>query len=120
MPFDWAEFLALARHLQVSLSAPCSAEAVHRTSVSRAYYAAFCHARNFAERILGLRRARTAQDHVLLRKHLRKMQWFDVAEYLEELRKWRNQCDYDDAVSNFGLLVSGALERSETIIRQCK
>jgi hypothetical protein len=47
--FDWVEFLALANDLRGRLGALYSEEAANRTAVSRAYYAAFCHARNYAE-----------------------------------------------------------------------
>lgn len=53
MTFDWTEFLKLARELQEradDADLPFAPEAAKRTAVSRAYYAAFCHARNYAEK----------------------------------------------------------------------
>jgi len=67
MPFDWTEFLALARELGRYSGPSYSPEAARRTSVSRAYYAAFCYARSYAENRFGFRRTRTGRDHSLLR-----------------------------------------------------
>lgn len=40
--FDWSEYLVLAKEL-----AACEAEAQRRSSISRAYYSAFCSARDW-------------------------------------------------------------------------
>jgi uncharacterized protein (UPF0332 family) len=119
--FDWVEFLALANDLRGRLGALYSEEAANRTAVSRAYYAAFCHARNYAENRLSFRRTGTGRDHRLLREHLRDFgdSWMEIAEYLEDLQKWRGQCDYDDTVPNLGMLVSNALNTAEEIISRC-
>jgi hypothetical protein len=53
MPFDWREYLNLARQLAGLQGSDYSQEAVERSAVSRAYYAAFCWARNYAEKNLG-------------------------------------------------------------------
>jgi len=42
MPFDWQEYLLLARELSQR-----SGEAALRSAISRAYYAAFCTACNY-------------------------------------------------------------------------
>jgi hypothetical protein len=41
MPFDWKEYLSLAKEL-----AKCNDEAALRFAISPAYYAAFCIVRN--------------------------------------------------------------------------
>jgi RNA-splicing ligase RtcB len=53
MPFDWREYLNLARQLAGLQGSDYSQEAVERSAVSRAYYAAFCWARNYAEKNRG-------------------------------------------------------------------
>lgn len=47
MAFDWAQYLGLAKALTGSAISSCSEEAEWRASISRAYYAAFCTARDF-------------------------------------------------------------------------
>ena len=49
MAFDWKAFLALARDLQTQARGAANPESLLRTALSRAYYAAFCHSRNYAQ-----------------------------------------------------------------------
>jgi uncharacterized protein (UPF0332 family) len=118
MPFDWREFLALAQEIKSRSALSYSAEASGRTAVSRAYYAAFCHARNYAERHMRFHPTRKGRDHYLLRNHLSSKgdPWDGIAELLNELQLWRNQCDYDDVVPNLDDLVANALPTAEGII----
>jgi hypothetical protein len=48
MAFDWKEFLELARILGRDAEGSGHREAFLRSALGRAYYAAFCHARNYA------------------------------------------------------------------------
>lgn len=118
MAFDWREYLELAKALRSSSGPSFPQEAAQRSAVSRAYYAAFCHARNYAERQLGFRRTGTGKDHGLLRRHLGQFgpEWKEIADELRELHKWRKQCDYDDAVSNLSVILSEAISTAEDII----
>jgi len=46
MNFDWSEYSNIASELAGQATASSSAEAKKRGAISRAYYAAFCSARN--------------------------------------------------------------------------
>jgi hypothetical protein len=116
MAFDWSEYLTLAQHLQTQGYSGFSQEAAFRCAVSRAYYAAFCHARNYARDRQGFAPTYTAQDHELVRNHFRRRGNIHVASSLDQLRQWRNQCDYDDSVANLPLMVVGAILRAQEII----
>lgn len=120
MAFDWKEFLGLAIELTGRTGSGYSAEAADRTAVSRAYYAAFCWARNYAESRLGFRRTGRAQDHTHLRKHLTRRGKPQMASRLNRLRGWRNNCDYDDQVPDIGNLVKSALKTADKVIQECK
>jgi len=120
MAFDWREFLGLARELTGRTGPGYSTEAADRTAVSRAYYAAFCWARNYAESRLGFRQTGGAQDHTSLRKHLKRQGKPQVASRLNRLRIWRNDCDYDDQVPNISSLVKSALKTADKVIQECK
>ncbi|MBI4319481.1 MAG: hypothetical protein HY675_13420 [Chloroflexi bacterium] len=96
MSFKWKEYLDLARFL-LQVQGDVSHEASWRCAVSRAYYAAFCHARNYARDRLGYQPAGGAQDHSSLVAHYRSNQ-SEIADWLDELRSWRNLCDYRDNV----------------------
>jgi hypothetical protein len=119
MPFDWRELLALARDLAGYSGSSYSTEAASRTSVSRAYYAAFCYVRDYAESKLSFQRARKARDHGELRKHLRDLgaPWDGISDCLEDLYKWRVLCDYEDNIQNLDSLVSNAIDTAEKIIQ---
>lgn len=119
MPFDWGEFLALARDLQGRSGPGYSEEAAHRTAVSRAYYAAFGRICSFAEHSLGFQRTGTALDHTGLVRHLQRYpNWISLARYLRRLRNWRNQCDYDPNVPELQTLVTFAVRYAERILQQ--
>lgn len=120
MAFDWREFLGLARALTGRTGWGYSAQAADRTAVSRAYYAAFCWARSYAESRLGFRRTGKAQDHIGLRRHLVRQGKPQVASHLNRLRGWRNNCDYDDQVTDIDNLAKTALKTADKVIEECK
>lgn len=121
MPFDWREYLELARELS-KIRSPTghSQEAFDRSAVSRAYYAAFCWVRNYAEQRLGFKPTKKPEDHSRLRQHLQNIGRTELAATLDDLRKWRNACDYDDEVQNLHQMVSDSIRLADEIIKECK
>ena len=115
MVFDWIEFLALARDIQEREGLGYGREASARTAVSRAYYAAFCHARNFAGEFSRFKAQHTSRDHKALREHYRNHP-LGVAEILDDLRKWRNACDYEDNINQIEIMKNKALKRAGEIM----
>jgi len=112
MPFDWKQYLLLAEFLQANADNSPSKEAAYRCAVSRAYYAAFCHARNFARDHYGFIPQSGVDDHGRVRAIFRQKRRHDIASALDDLRDWRNQCDYDDDVASLSTLVSSSIARS--------
>jgi uncharacterized protein (UPF0332 family) len=119
MSFDWREYLHLARFL-ATVGSGFSQEAVLRSAVSRAYYAAFCHARNFARDRQGFSPTHTPKDHDLVRTHFKNQGRVDIARHLETLRRWRNRCDYDDTVSNVSNLLASAIAQAQKVLDSLK
>ncbi len=123
MSFDWREYLTLAQFLHENGIAGCSKEASERVAISRAYYSAFCHARNYASTKLGFIKGR-GNDHQLLIIHFGVVEQVNsalvgVADKLDELRGWRNDCDYDDnvaVITDLDSLVEGALDDAKEIL----
>jgi hypothetical protein len=120
--FEWRENLELARDLAngapgTSVLVPIS-EATARCVVGRAYYAAFGHARVYAIRNLGFVSTGTAADHGRLAQHFRMQGMGSVALGLRDLRRWRNECDYDDTVATLTTYVIDALRESAAVIRR--
>lgn len=120
MPFDWRDYLGLARVLVGQAHLSAFTEAVQRTVVSRAYYAAFCTARNYAEARFGFQRTGGPEDHQHLREHFRRWGKLKLASRLNILRSWRNHCDYEDQVSNIQRYVQNAIQIADQVIRECR
>ncbi|HEY6331569.1 MAG TPA: hypothetical protein VI756_19750 [Blastocatellia bacterium] len=94
MAFDWSEFLQVAEFLKDKSGIGFSEEASVRSAIGRAYYAAFCHARDIAMS-KGLVLKRTGDDHIGVRDHYKSKGMAVVATKLDALRQWRGSCDYD-------------------------
>jgi len=95
--FNWDAFLEAARFLEQRAGKGIDQEAALRTSVGRAYYAAYCHALKYSTEHLGFVPAKNADDHAKLREHLKSRNRFmGVINRLQRLRDWRNACDYEE------------------------
>jgi hypothetical protein len=123
MPFDWREYLEVARFLQGQLGAGFSAEAGWRAAIGRPYYAAYGHALCYARDHLGFvprrRLEERAQDHGLLRAHLHQRRRQRVSNHLGRLRDWRNVCDYEDDPPpgfDFAVTAADAIAAAEYVI----
>lgn len=97
MSFSWSDFLTLAEELANGPD-PAVGEASLRTATSRAYYAAFGESREYAVRQLGFVPTKKPEDHKRLRIAFENAGMYDVAQSLNRLRGWRNDCDYDSTV----------------------
>lgn len=120
--FDWRDNLELARTLGTGTPGETVAirasETTDRCAVGRAYYAAFCHARSFAVQHLGFAVTGGAGDYGRLVRHFQNHGHAMLAFHLNQLRQWRNQCDYDDVVPNHAQKVHDALREAEAVIRR--
>jgi hypothetical protein len=115
MAFDWREYLTLSRFLQGQADG-LSPEAAFRCAVSRAYYAAFCHARNYARDRQGFTPTYRADDHRLVREHFKRRRTGRVASMLDDLKQWRECCDYDDIVSDISRILTSAIDNAQKIL----
>lgn len=120
MSFDWKEYLNLARSLQNQQGSNYSQEATSRSAISRAYYSAFCHARNFIRDREGFNPYNNAMDHSRVRKHFERQRKSDISDSLNELRRWRNACDYNDTVNDLSELLKDALQNAQEVIDELK
>lgn len=114
MAFDWREYLNLARFLQGQGGISFSQESAFRAAVSRAYYAAFCYARDRH----GFSPKGISEDHQRVRNHFRGRGMVEISRKLEELRQRRNSCDYDDVVSNVPHLLTSAIAQAQDILNR--
>lgn len=103
--FDWQEYLKLASFLKSWSGPEFDGEAARRCAVSRAYYAAFCTARNYAARQWGFVPKKQGVDHKRLREAFRDNRRPRIAQQLDRLRQHRNNCDYEDDLKGADLRV---------------
>lgn len=114
MSFDWSQYFVLAEHL-----AEQDDEASRRSAVSRAYYAAYCSARNWLQaNEPDLGRAPPGESHrYIWDRYQRGPHRIRVRIGAEgnRFRSERNRADYTDAVYHLDRLVETALARARTI-----
>jgi len=98
--FAWRDFHHLGYILK-DLPERSLQEALLRTSIGRSYYAAYGTASEYACANLGFDPKHSASDHRRLRDclkaHARRSgdcSSLVIAQHLDRLRRWRNQCDY--------------------------
>jgi len=113
--FNWNEFYLLAKHLSSDYSFDCP-EAVQRTIVSRAYYASFCMAKEVLHHKYKITVPQAATSHEYVRFEYGKLGRNDIKNALDELRQYRNCCDYNNNVKDLYVLVKLSLKISEEII----
>ena len=99
MTFAWVEYLALADALLANRATFADEEACCRASISRAYYAVFCAARNYGAINEGLQLSGTGDDHQRVHRHFEQgpsRNHMNLGQLLSLLRRNRNRADYDD------------------------
>lgn len=112
--FDWSAYLELARELGQEPREQCG-----RTAISRAYYAAFHHAKSFVERSTNVRMASDGRAHQDVPDELRRMRpaYPNAANKLQELKRLRTWADYQSGSKlNLPQEVEKALAYAERII----
>jgi hypothetical protein len=119
MAFVGTECLNVAQFLGGQTSGTYTTESAQRAAISRAYFAAYGHA--FHHEVEGNRyhpEKKAVDNHRGLRVYFakeRKEQ--QIASELEDLRNWRNQCDYHKIfVGNLTQNTKDALKKAEHII----
>ena len=112
MTFPWVEYLRLAEALLQSQGSFAHQEACVRASMSRAYYAVFCAARNHAVTQEGLVIPGTGRDHRLVQHHFQHgptPEHVTLGWLLSCLRRARNQADYANRMQQAGLRAQEAI-----------
>lgn len=115
MKFDWSEYLKLAEELVEG----DTNEAKQRSAISRAYYAAFCYARNYLKDYLDFEPRRDDNEHKTVAEEFKDYENQNMREIgndLTRLRSDRNNADYDDTVMNLRSKANFALRLAKNII----
>ena len=121
MKFDWSEYFNLAKELTQT-----SEEAELRSAVSRAYYSAFCLARNYWRDIQQdptLWRNKTYDINVheyvaeeFIYNQSKSQIMIEIGKDLTRLRIMRNKADYEDTMFNLQKEARNALMLAQNII----
>ncbi len=108
MSFDWSEYLNIARELAGQSTVLSSAEAKKRCAISRAYYAAFCSARNhLRDKDNDLNIPVGGDAHGYVRRQFKTSKdkvRREVGEDLARLVAKRNLVDYKDDITSLANL----------------
>jgi len=115
MTFEWKDVLSLAKFMQECGAVP-SREAAERSAASRAYFAAFCVAREYVENEYGFCPELKGKDHGSVRDVLRGRGKGKLASDLSRLAQWRQYCDYDKEYSKSGDACRSAIQVAEKVI----
>jgi hypothetical protein len=115
MTFNWYEYLLLAQYLDkdIKFNHP---EALQRSAVSRAYYAAFCSAREYATSKYKTKFQASSDVHLDVRILFSTKNRKDISDNLNDLRLLRNKCDYNNDVKNLHAIVNQAIQLADEII----
>lgn len=116
MPFEWAEYLDLAKRL----SRDDGGEAEFRTAISRAYYAVFCKARN---RLIanGSSIPKDALAHEQVWREYRAAAsniMNNIGINGDRLRKKRKTADYDDQITRVKEETELAISTADNVLWQ--
>lgn len=122
MSFYWPEYLTLAQELASRFAASPIQEAALRSAMSRAYYAAFCEARNHLKYIdhesIGYGAVVHAQV-IEIFEDSNDRTYQKIGQLLRHTRLLRNKADYEDKLTH-KYLQSGTksvLTEAEEILR---
>ncbi len=118
MSFDWTDYLFLAQELTKGSTSSPKHEAMLRSAISRAYYAAFCNSRNFLKNHRKEIIPSTAVAHKIVKDifggSTDKIE-LEIEADLDRLRIDRNKADYDDDVPGLVSISEYALKLCQNI-----
>ncbi len=120
MSFDWSEYLHLAQELAGQPATVAGEEARLRAAVSRAYYAAFCQARNYLRDKEGHSLPQGSEVHKFVYEKFQKSSdsvRVQIGLNLNRLRIERNKVDYDDTVPGLSKLTHNCIELARRVLQ---
>lgn len=120
MSFDWMKYLTLAQEWAELSKGHVNREALLRCVISRAYYAAFCKARNHLRDIdkdTDLDQSPHVHQLVIDRfEGSNDRTKEDIAATLRRLRKIRNIADYQDSFRHLRKTALRSLKYAEDVV----
>ena len=120
MSFQWPDFLKIASELESQSTIQGQAEARQRSAVSRAYYAAFCYARNYLRDDEGMSDLPTSGEaHVEVKNRFLSssdQKTRSIGANLDRIRENRRKADYDDSVTGLVKMCRASLTLADDVV----
>ncbi len=120
MSFDWPKYLTLAQELVELGKEHMNKEALLRSAISRAYYAAFCKSRNYLRDIdkdKSLDKSPNVHQFVIERfQNSNNAKKKEIGYNLLRLREFRNIADYQDRFRNLEMTALLSVRYAEEIV----
>ncbi len=117
MSFDWLHYLIIAQGLFEGTIDTGYKEANLRSSISRAYYSAFHHAKQKLYDKWCISVSESAIAHVQVQSFFKQKNEKTIARKLQRMRTARNRADYDDQIAHLDDLAQGTLSLANEIIK---
>jgi uncharacterized protein (UPF0332 family) len=117
MSFHWSHYLLIARELYAEATTTAHEEANLRCSISRAYYAAFHHAKYKLSDKWNIPISHSATAHAQVPNFFKQKNEGDIAKKLRRMRIARNGADYDDQIANLKKIARDTLKLAEEVIK---
>jgi len=116
MSFHWSHYLLIARELYAEAATTAHEEANWRCSISRAYYAAFHHARYKLSDKWDIPISHSAIAHAQVPNFFKQKNEGDIAKKLRRMRIARNGADYDDQMANLRRIARDTLKLAKEVV----
>ena len=123
MSFDWSEYLSLAKELAGQECKPSCKEARLRSSISRAYFAAHCKAKNQLDNAGVRNLPRNGRIHGFVIDKFKTSgdrTWREIGTNLDRLRVDRKKADYKNYVRNLSSLVEIDIKMAKKVLSLLK
>lgn len=119
MPFDWAEYIKIAEDLIVQGDSSPIESAYFRSSVSRAYYGAYCTARDIVEQKLDYTVPKGDSHKFVINKFMNSSGRVTkkVGEDLNRLHGKRRKVDYEASADINREFAKTALQQAQNIFK---
>lgn len=118
MPFDWSEYLKLAKELLENSDIVANEESKRRSTISRAYYFSFGFARKFLKDMYGEDLPEEGSVHSFVIRSLKEKPENELVRAgtrLENLKDNRIKADYKDEVTGLKRLADLSILDAEQV-----
>lgn len=116
---NWENYIKISEIFLDKDLYPEFGNSLRRSAISRAYYGAFCLARNKAVEMKWININNSVQDHKTVKEYYIKHRDKDknkIGLKLDRLRKKRNQADYRDTFYHVGRYAKTCVKNAKEIV----